>query len=426
MQNTLVINAADSCDCELLSNVDNGTNSVILEIISDVSKNPKLSINDNTVMVTENPFSYTIPADYYTGSGNLTFNIDDDNHTGDAFTISKVQSTDGNLMLKQVSNFEYTLSALEKRSVLPISEGGTGASTTGDASNNLMVYSLCPGVQIQENANLNDYVTPGSYACKNGTIAGTLSNCPVSSSFSLFVCKTAGTDSTYSDRLQYILRYTGQCYRRKGSTNGDWDDWIELKFTDTTYSNMTGATDSDAGSSGLVPAPAIGDNAKFLSGDGTWKNVDLSSCENVIEKIQLNGNDLTVTEKTVNIKIEGVTAPKISASDIAAVDVSSGAWKQLGSMSIDAGLWLILITARFAANASGRRILRVTTSLSASGSAVSRQAETYRASAGDNYTTCELAFIRNLTATAKHYVTAYQNSGNTLSVDTTYTLVKLA
>lgn len=425
MQNTLVINASDSCDCELLSNVDNGTNSVILEIISDVSKNPKLSINDNTVMVTENPFPYTIPTDYYTGSGNLTFNISDDDHTGDAFTISKVQSTDGNLMLKQVSNFEYTLSVLEKSGVLPISEGGTGASTTGEASNNLMVHSLCPSVYIPENDDLDNYKTPGCYSCASGTVANTISNSPFSSSYILFVYRTDGTDGEYSNRMQYALRYDGTWKHRRTSGSG-WTSWTQLKFTDTTYSDMTGATDSDAGRAGLVPAPAAGDNAKFLSGDGTWKNVDLSSCENVIEKIQLNGNDLTVTEKTVNVEMEGVTAPKISASDIAAVDVSSGAWKQLGSMSIDAGLWLILITARFAANASGRRILRVTTSSSASGSAISRQAETYRASAGDNYTTCELAFIRNLTATAKYYVTAYQNSGNTLSVDTTYTLVKLA
>lgn len=34
---------------------------------------------------------------------------------------------------------------------------------------------------------------------------------------------------------------------------------------------MTGATGSVAGTSGLVPAPAAGDNAKFLRGDKTWQ-----------------------------------------------------------------------------------------------------------------------------------------------------------
>lgn len=38
----------------------------------------------------------------------------------------------------------------------------------------------------------------------------------------------------------------------------------------TTYSAMTGATSSAAGKSGLVPAPAAGNQSKFLRGDGTW------------------------------------------------------------------------------------------------------------------------------------------------------------
>ena len=41
-------------------------------------------------------------------------------------------------------------------------------------------------------------------------------------------------------------------------------------FTDTTYSDFTGATSGAAGTSGLVPAPAVVDRAKFLAGDGTW------------------------------------------------------------------------------------------------------------------------------------------------------------
>ena len=47
-------------------------------------------------------------------------------------------------------------------------------------------------------------------------------------------------------------------------------------FTDTTYNVMTGASASTAGASGLVPTPAAGDDSKFLSGDGTWKEVDVA------------------------------------------------------------------------------------------------------------------------------------------------------
>lgn len=35
---------------------------------------------------------------------------------------------------------------------------------------------------------------------------------------------------------------------------------------------MTGATSGDAGAAGLVPAPAAGDQGKYLRGDGTWQN----------------------------------------------------------------------------------------------------------------------------------------------------------
>lgn len=40
--------------------------------------------------------------------------------------------------------------------------------------------------------------------------------------------------------------------------------------TNTTYSAFNGATASAAGGSGLVPAPAAGENDEFLRGDGTW------------------------------------------------------------------------------------------------------------------------------------------------------------
>lgn len=43
-----------------------------------------------------------------------------------------------------------------------------------------------------------------------------------------------------------------------------------VDITVPSYSTMTGATSSTAGTSGLVPAPAAGKQASFLRGDGTW------------------------------------------------------------------------------------------------------------------------------------------------------------
>lgn len=50
---------------------------------------------------------------------------------------------------------------------------------------------------------------------------------------------------------------------------------INAKFTDTTYSAMSGASDSVSGEEGLVPAPVSGDNSKYLRGDGTWASVTI-------------------------------------------------------------------------------------------------------------------------------------------------------
>lgn len=57
--------------------------------------------------------------------------------------------------------------------------------------------------------------------------------------------------------------------------------------------DMTGASSSTAGTKGLVPAPAAGDDTKFLAGDGTWKNIsgantDLSNITNSAKSIISN------------------------------------------------------------------------------------------------------------------------------------------
>ena len=50
-----------------------------------------------------------------------------------------------------------------------------------------------------------------------------------------------------------------------------------LSATNTTYSDFTGAGATAAGAHGLVPAPAAGDNTKYLRGDGTWQTVSAYS-----------------------------------------------------------------------------------------------------------------------------------------------------
>lgn len=49
-----------------------------------------------------------------------------------------------------------------------------------------------------------------------------------------------------------------------------------ISATDTTYSDFVGADGANAGTAGLVPAPAATDNTKFLKGDGTFSQIAYS------------------------------------------------------------------------------------------------------------------------------------------------------
>lgn len=85
--------------------------------------------------------------------------------------------------------------------------------------------------------------------------------------------------------------------------------------TNTTYSNMSGATSSAAGKAGLVPAPAAGASNRYLRSDGTWTvppdtntTYTLSSfgiTATAAELNKLDGCTATVTELNY---LDGVTS----------------------------------------------------------------------------------------------------------------------
>lgn len=60
-------------------------------------------------------------------------------------------------------------------------------------------------------------------------------------------------------------------YELTGAQVKDLANKIKGKAADNIF---VGATSAAPGSKGLVPQPQAGDNAKFLSGDGTWKTVN--------------------------------------------------------------------------------------------------------------------------------------------------------
>lgn len=86
--------------------------------------------------------------------------------------------------------------------------------------------------------------------------------------------------------------------------------------------DMTGAAAGTAGTHGLVPAPAAGDNEKFLRGDGTWQTVSSGSSTDV----QVNGTSIT-SLGVANIVTEGTynaSTNKIATMDDVPTDCISG------------------------------------------------------------------------------------------------------
>ena len=66
--------------------------------------------------------------------------------------------------------------------------------------------------------------------------------------------------------------------------------------------DMVGATASQAGEGGLVPAPAKGDEGRFLCGDGTWKDVVVKpdyTVFDIVMEISSSGN-LSISQENYN------------------------------------------------------------------------------------------------------------------------------
>lgn len=104
-------------------------------------------------------------------------------------------------------------------------------------------------------------------------------------------------------------------------------------FTDHTYGNMKGATSSAAGSAGLVPAPNIGDQLKFLRADGTWVippnnsySVGTSSYSGITKLYTETGSatDGTMTQNAITSALNG-KSPTSHTHNYAGSSSSGGA-----------------------------------------------------------------------------------------------------
>lgn len=75
-------------------------------------------------------------------------------------------------------------------------------------------------------------------------------------------------------------------------------EWVPMTLDGAISSSvMIGATEEEAGKSGLVPAPQAGDQNKFLRGDGTWVEITGGSVDTSLFAKQ---TDLNITNDNVS------------------------------------------------------------------------------------------------------------------------------
>jgi hypothetical protein len=138
VKNILHIDAASGL-CDLMSNLNDGTNQVVLDIHADTALHPTLEIAGSSIDINQTNFSYEIPSADYVGSGILQFRVVDDEKTGEYFQVSKVASDDGNLILKQTSAYVYVLSLAgtggSAATTVSVKVGGTTTLPAGSDAN---------------------------------------------------------------------------------------------------------------------------------------------------------------------------------------------------------------------------------------------------------------------------------------------------
>lgn len=284
----------------LLSNVDDGTNSIYINGDELASSN-------------------------WVGTGNYTFT-----NGGVTFTIQRIADNTGNIMLQLVSGTTYRLvkyvnsksnyysvgdpaetdlvagdyvpfydtSAGAKKKSLwsniiskikaAIIDSSLNSSSTNAVQNNILsnrVWTLHGITAIPSNADLNDYINDGNYYAQTTAIASTVLNRPPdNNAFMLKVYEPIGQQysivpegAIWVYKIQEYISYFGARYYRTliiGATPNEWTygNWVKVYDSvnnKVPYSEITG-TPGVVSTSANGLAPKITDTSKFLKGDGTW------------------------------------------------------------------------------------------------------------------------------------------------------------
>lgn len=138
-------------------------------------------------------------------------------------------------------------------------------------------------------------------------------------------------------------------------TSGD----IDLGTVITSNPVMTGADGTDAGTAGLVPAPAAANNQAFLCGDGTWKEIQATS-----DLTDATVTFVTTVSTTSDGQIKATRANIRAASDEVSGAVTTGSQSFAGNKTFTG---IVRITNETAASSTAGGCLRLSGGLGCAG-----------------------------------------------------------
>lgn len=215
-----------------------------------------------------------------------------DNNTNTTYTLSKSGSTimltgsDGSKTSVTDANTTYSLSSF-------------GITATAAELNKL---DGCKATVTE--LNYVDGVTSNIQTQLNGKAASSHTHSAATTSAAGFLPKLGGGTTNF-------LRADGT--------------WAKPPDTNTTYSQMTGATSSAAGKTGLVPAPAAGYQSRYLRGDGTWATVTATSANQLTTARTFSLTGDVTGSATFNGTANCSIATTLAANSVTANEIASGA-----------------------------------------------------------------------------------------------------
>lgn len=210
--------------------------------------------------------------------------------------------------------------------------------------------------------------------------------------------------------------------------NGDYFR-VENPNDDDIYTSI-GISEIDM--SALHRVPNYSDMHTF---EATYSDNGISiSDTDLNESIVIETTNITSTQAWGGISTSLQTAlgslanvGDVQSAEPSAVNVGSG-WTKLGGVTLPKGRWLIIATARFAENSTGRRGILISTSASVSSAsdAVGQLAINNQSAISGTTTYVQTHWITsNLSSSTSFYLHGWQNSGSTLSTLPRITAVRI-